>query len=50
MSQHEQKSLRETPAGQPIRERRETMSWRRMLAEGALLLALLLTSSWLIRG
>jgi hypothetical protein len=31
-------------------ERLEAWSWRRILAEGGLLLALLLTSSWLIRG
>ena len=33
-----------------IHERREAVSWGRILAEGGLLLALLLTSSWLIRG
>ena len=33
-----------------IHERREAVSWRRILAEGGLLLAMLLTSSWLIRG
>jgi len=32
------------------RERREALSWRRILAEGGLLLAMMLTSSWLIRG
>jgi hypothetical protein len=32
------------------REPREAVSWRRILAEGGLLLAMLLTSSWLIRG
>jgi hypothetical protein len=30
--------------------RREAWCWRRILAEGGLLLALLLTSSWLVRG
>jgi hypothetical protein len=33
-----------------IHERREATSWRRILADGGLLLALLLTSSWLVRG
>jgi hypothetical protein len=28
----------------------EQLSWRRILTEGGLLLAMLLTSSWLIRG
>ena len=32
------------------RERREAVPWRRILADGGLLLAMLLTSSWLIRG
>jgi len=32
------------------REWREAVSWRRILAEGGLLLAMLLTSSWLVRG
>jgi hypothetical protein len=32
------------------RERRRTMPWRRIAVEGGLLLALLLTSSWLVRG
>jgi hypothetical protein len=31
-------------------ERREAVPWRRILAEGGLLLAMLLTSSWLVRG
>jgi len=31
-------------------ERRDRLPWRRILAEGGLLLATLLTSSWLIRG
>jgi len=26
------------------------MTWRRILADGGLLLAMLLTSSWLVRG
>ena len=30
-------------------ERREAVLWRRILADGGLLLAMLLTSSWLIR-
>jgi hypothetical protein len=30
--------------------RREAAPWRRILADGGLLLAMLLTSSWLIRG
>ena len=30
--------------------KRELMPWRRILAEGGLLLAMLLTSSWLVRG
>ena len=29
---------------------REAMPWRRILAEGGLLLAMLLTSSWLVPG
>jgi hypothetical protein len=33
-----------------IRERRERVPWRHILAEGGLLLAMLLTSSWLVRG
>jgi hypothetical protein len=33
-----------------IDERREAIPWRRILAEGGLLLAMILTSSWLIRG
>jgi len=33
-----------------IHERRQAVSWRRIVAEGGLLLAMLLTSSWLIRG
>ena len=32
------------------RVRREAVPWRRILADGGLLLALLLTSSWLMRG
>ena len=32
------------------RERRETVPWRRIAVDGGLLLALLLTSSWLVRG
>ena len=32
------------------RERREASPWRRLMVEGGLLLAMLLTSSWLIRG
>jgi hypothetical protein len=32
------------------RKRRETSPWRRIVADGGLLLAMLLTSSWLIRG
>ena len=32
------------------RELREAVPWRRILADGGLLLAMLLTSSWLIRG
>jgi hypothetical protein len=32
------------------RERREAVPWRRILADGGLLLAMLLTSSWLVRG
>jgi hypothetical protein len=31
-------------------ERPEALSWHRILTEGGLLLAMLLTSSWLIRG
>jgi hypothetical protein len=31
-------------------ERRKNMPWRRIAVEGGLLLALLLTSSWLVRG
>ena len=31
-------------------ERRDAAPWGRILADGGLLLALLLTSSWLIRG
>jgi hypothetical protein len=31
-------------------ERPEVVCWRRILAEGGLLLAMLLTSSWLIRS
>jgi hypothetical protein len=31
-------------------ELRDAAPWRRILADGGLLLALLLTSSWLIRG
>jgi hypothetical protein len=33
-----------------IHKRPEAVPWRRILADGGLLLALLLTSSWLIRG
>lgn len=33
-----------------IRQRRPPLSWRRVLAEGGLLVAMLLTSSWLVRG
>jgi hypothetical protein len=33
-----------------IRKRLEAVPWRRALAEGGLLLAMLLTSSWLVRG
>ena len=50
MSNHELRSWRETAAEHLRRERREAVSWRLILAEGGLLLAMLLTSSWLIRG
>jgi len=33
-----------------ILDRPRAVPWRNVLAEGGLLLALLLTSSWLIRG
>ena len=34
----------------PIRPGWNALPWRRILADGGLLLAMLLTSSWLIRG
>jgi hypothetical protein len=37
-------------AEQLSQERRGVVCWRRILADGGLLLAMLLTSSWLIRG
>jgi hypothetical protein len=43
-------SFRGSVAEQPSLARREAVSWRRILADGGLLLAMLLTSSWLIRG
>jgi hypothetical protein len=50
MSEHQPTSLPDTAVERLSQERREAVSWRRILAEGALLLALLLTSSWLTRG
>jgi hypothetical protein len=50
MWKHELESLRGSAAKYLSGERREALSWRRILAEGGLLLAMLLTSSWLIRG
>jgi hypothetical protein len=50
MWKHEPESFRGAAAEQLSCERLEAWSWRRILAEGGLLLALLLTSSWLIRG
>ena len=50
MKKHELTSFPGTAAGHLSRQRREAVPWRQILAEGGLLLALLLTSSWLIRG
>jgi len=50
MWKHELESLRRWAAGHWSRERREAVSWRRILVDGGLLLAMLLTSSWLVRG
>jgi hypothetical protein len=50
MWKYELESFARSAAEQLSRERREAVPWRRILAEGGLLLAMLLTSSWLIRG
>ena len=50
MWKHELESCARSAAEHVSRERREAVSWRRILADGGLLLAMLLTSSWLIRG
>ena len=50
MWKHELESSRGSAAAYLSRERREAVPWRRILAEGGLLLAMLLTSSWLVRG
>ena len=46
----ELRSLAGPAAEHASREGWEALPWRRILAEGGLLLAMLLTSSWLIRG
>jgi hypothetical protein len=50
MWKHELESFRGSAAEHLSWERREDWSWRRILAEGGLLLAMLLTSSWVVRG
>jgi hypothetical protein len=50
MWKHILESVAGPAAEQLSPEWREAASWRRILAEGGLLLAMLLTSSWLIRG
>jgi hypothetical protein len=50
MWKHELKSFRGSAAADLSQERREALPWGRILAEGGLLLAMLLTSSWLVRG
>jgi hypothetical protein len=50
MWKHGLESYRASSAAYLSRERREAVPWRRILAEGGLLLAMLLTSSWLVHG
>ena len=50
MWEHELESFRGSAAEHLSGEGREAVSWRRILAEGGLLLAMLLTSSLLVRG
>ena len=50
MWKHGLEGYRGSAAAYLSRERWEAVPWRRILAEGGLLLALLLTSSWLVRG
>ena len=50
MWKHELEGRAGSAAEYLSRERPRTMPWRRLLVESGLLLAMLLTSSWLIRG
>ncbi len=49
MWKHELETLQGSAAPYLSPERREAVPWRRILVEGGILLAMLLTSSWLIR-
>jgi hypothetical protein len=47
---HELESRAGSAAEYVSRQRRNAVPWRRVLVDGGLLLAMLLTSSWLVRG